>query len=68
MTHQELTNALQQQGVDDLGDVATAHMEPGGTLTVTTRPGSHAASVDDLRQAVEELTARIGAAGPGGVG
>jgi uncharacterized membrane protein YcaP (DUF421 family) len=68
MTHQELTNALQQQGVDDLGDVATAHMEPGGTLTVTTRPGSHAASVDDLRQAVEELTARIGAAGPRGVG
>jgi uncharacterized membrane protein YcaP (DUF421 family) len=54
--------------VDDLGDVATAHMEPGGTLTVTTRPGSHAASVDDLRQAVKELTARIGAAGPRGVG
>jgi uncharacterized membrane protein YcaP (DUF421 family) len=68
MTHQELLNALQQQGVDELGDVVAAHMEPGGTLTVVTRPGSHAASVDDLRRAVEELTARFDAAGPRGAG
>jgi uncharacterized membrane protein YcaP (DUF421 family) len=68
MTHQELSNALQHQGVDELRDVTAAHMEPGGTLTVTTRPGSHAASVDDLRRAVMELTARIEAAGSRGSG
>jgi uncharacterized membrane protein YcaP (DUF421 family) len=68
MTRQELSNALQHQGVDDLADVTAAHMEPGGTLTVATRPGSHAASVDDLRRAVEELTARIEAAGSRGAG
>jgi uncharacterized membrane protein YcaP (DUF421 family) len=68
MTRQELSNALQHQGVDDLADLTAAHMEPGGTLTVATRPGSHAASVDDLRRAVEELTARIEAAGSRGAG
>lgn len=68
MTRQELRNALQQQGVEEVADVARAHMEPGGTLTVTIRPGSRSASIDDLRRAVEELTARIEASGPRGAG
>jgi uncharacterized membrane protein YcaP (DUF421 family) len=68
MTRQELGNALQRQGVDDIADVETAHMEPGGTLTVKTRPGSHSASIDDLRRAVEELTARLDASGQRGTG
>ena len=59
MTPQELSNALQQQGADDAHEVAAAEMEPGGTLTVRLKPGQRAASIDDLRRAVEEITARI---------
>ncbi len=59
MTPQELSNALQQQGADDAHEVAAAEMEPGGTLTVRLKPGERAASIDDLRRAVEEITARI---------
>lgn len=68
MTRQELGNALHQQGVDDVADVEAAHMEPGGTLTVTTRPGSHSATIDDLRRAVQQLTARLDASGRRGDG
>jgi uncharacterized membrane protein YcaP (DUF421 family) len=59
MTPQELSNALRQQGADDAHEVAAAEMEPGGTLTVRLKPGERAASIDDLRRAVEEITARI---------
>lgn len=68
VTRQELVNALQQQGVEEVADVESAHMEPGGTLTVKTRPGSRSASIEDLRRAVDELTARLGAPGPRGAG
>jgi len=68
MTRQELVNALQQQGVEEVVDVETAHMEPGGTLTVRARPGSRSVTIDDLRRAVEELTARLDASGPRGAG
>jgi len=68
MTRQELVNALQQQGVEEVVDVETAHMEPGGTLTVRARPGSRSVTIDDLRRAVAELTARLDASGPRGAG
>lgn len=68
MTRQELVNALQQQGVEEVVDVETAHMEPGGTLTVRARPGSRSVTIDDLRRAMEELTARLDASGPRGAG
>jgi uncharacterized membrane protein YcaP (DUF421 family) len=59
MTRAELRNALQQQGADDASEVDEAWMEAGGTLTVRFKPGSRSASIDDLRRAVEELTARL---------
>jgi hypothetical protein len=34
-------------------------MEPGGTLTVRLKPGQRTASIDDLRRAVEELSAKL---------
>jgi len=68
MTRQELVNALQQQGVEEVVDVEAAHMEPGGTLTVRARPGSRSVTIDDLRRAVAELTARLDASGPRGAG
>lgn len=68
MTRQELVNALQQQGVEEASDVESAHMEPGGTLTLRKRPGSSSVTIDDLRRAVEELTARLDASGPRAAG
>jgi uncharacterized membrane protein YcaP (DUF421 family) len=59
ITPQELQNALQQQGADDASEVAHAAMESGGTLTVRLKPGERAASISDLRRAVEELSAKI---------
>jgi uncharacterized membrane protein YcaP (DUF421 family) len=59
MTPQELWNALRQQGADDATEVASAEMEPGGTLTVRLKPGERTASIDDLKRAVAEITERI---------
>ena len=59
ITPQELQNALQQQGADDASEVDHAAMEPGGTLSIRLRPGQRAASISDLRRAVEELSAKI---------
>jgi uncharacterized membrane protein YcaP (DUF421 family) len=59
ITPQELENSLRQQGADDASEVAHAAMEPGGTLTVRLKPGQRTASIDDLRRAVEELSAKL---------
>jgi uncharacterized membrane protein YcaP (DUF421 family) len=59
ITQEELDNAVRQQGADAVSQVAYAAMEPGGTLTVRLEPGARSATVDDLRRAVEELSARI---------
>jgi uncharacterized membrane protein YcaP (DUF421 family) len=56
---EELDNAIHQQGADAQSQVEYAAMETGGTLTIRLKPGARSASIDDLRRAVEELTARI---------
>ena len=59
MTEAELTNAIQQQGATTLSQVRRVALEPGGSVTVDLRPYAHAATIADLRRAVDALTAQL---------
>lgn len=59
MTEAELVNAVQQQGATTLSEVSRAALEPGGSITVDLHRDAHAATIADLRRAVDSLTAQL---------
>ncbi|WP_406832915.1 YetF domain-containing protein [Pedococcus sp. KACC 23699] len=59
MTEAELANAVQQQGATTLSEVKRAALEPGGSVTVDLYRDAHAATIADLRRAVDALTAQL---------
>ena len=64
LTHHELRTALRQQGADDVSEVKTADIEPGGQVTTTLKRGEQAASYDELQRAVDALRDEIRALRP----
>ncbi len=56
-----LRAALRTQGADSIDEVATAQIEPGGTIVVDLEPGAQNASRDELRAAVDEIKAYLDA-------
>lgn len=47
---EDLKSLLRQQGIDDLAEVQTATLEPGGELSVLKRPEARALSKGDLER------------------
>ncbi|NYG06850.1 uncharacterized membrane protein YcaP (DUF421 family) [Phycicoccus badiiscoriae] len=68
MSPEELNNAIQKQGADSLSEVQRVALEPGGSITVELRPESRAATIGDLRRAVDALMARLEEHGQAGAG
>jgi len=68
LTDAEVTTAIHRQGASTLGEVATATLMPGGTITVVLNEADQDATKGDvarLEAKVDELLARL-AAVPGG--
>lgn len=57
LTAGELRAALRRQGADDIGEVETAEIEPGGDIVVNLHRADQNVSYRELREAVDELKA-----------
>lgn len=51
----ELDNAVRLQNGDDLSEIGSGSLEPGGQLVLTLKPGEQSATKDD----VAELTSHL---------